>query len=145
MKKYFFDVITNHYIDFKGRARRKQYWMWVLYYLIFCLIYSITVVTIYAVTKADIIAKNASIFGKIYFYILLLPSLGLQVRRLHDSGKSAWWLLVYAIPFAETKLAISSIDTLNSLIIGAIIMIILFCLDSQPGTNKYGPNPKGIN
>ena len=119
--------------------------MWVLYYLIFCLIYSITVVTIYAVTKADIIAKNASIFGKIYFYILLLPSLGLQVRRLHDSGKSAWWLLVYAIPFAETKLAIGSINTLTSLIIGAIIMIRLFCLDSQPGTNKYGPNPKGIN
>ncbi len=61
----------------------------------------------------------------IYGLAVLLPSLGVSIRRLHDVGKSGWFLLIALIP-----------------LIGAIWLLVLFCTDSQAGVNKYGPNPK---
>ena len=95
---------VKQYVDFSGRARRKEYWYFTLFYLIF------GIVTCY-----------------IGFLALLLPSLAVGVRRLHDIGKSGWFLLLALIP-----------------IVGSIILIVWLCEDSQPGVNEWGVNPKGF-
>ena len=59
--------------------------------------------------------------------ILIIPSLSVLFRRLHDTGRSAWWILIGLIP-----------------LIGAIVLFIFTVLDSEPGSNKFGPNPKNI-
>ena len=64
---------------------------------------------------------------QLYDLAVLLPSLGVGVRRLHDIGKSGWWILIVLIP-----------------IVGIIILIVFAVTDSQPGNNEYGPNPKGV-
>ena len=63
----------------------------------------------------------------IFALALLVPSIALAVRRLHDIGKSGWWYLIVFIP-----------------IIGILVLLYFFVLDSQPGSNQYGPNPKGM-
>jgi uncharacterized membrane protein YhaH (DUF805 family) len=120
MKEHFLDVITNHYADFNGRARRKEYWMFVLFNFVVSLVLGI-VMGLISQTAANAVSI-------IYTLALLLPGLSLGVRRLHDTGKSGWFMLIGLIP-----------------LVGAIILLIFYCLDSQPGTNEYGPNPKGIN
>ncbi len=120
MKEHFLDVITNHYADFNGRARRKEYWMFVLFNFVVSLVLGI-VMGLISQTAANAVSI-------IYTLALLLPGLSLGVRRLHDTGKSGWFMLIGLIP-----------------LVGAIILLVFYCLDSQPGTNEYGPNPKGIN
>ena len=63
----------------------------------------------------------------LYSFVIIIPSLSIIVRRLHDTGKSGWMILLGLIPFA-----------------GVIIIFVFMLLDSQPGTNQYGPNPKGL-
>lgn len=128
MNEYFLDVIKNHYIDFEGRARRKQYWMYTLYNFIINFGIILIAVILFLATKADAIISIASIIIRIIGLALLLPSLGLTVRRLHDIGKSPWWILIIFIP-----------------LVGSIIYLVFLCTDSERGTNEYGPNPKGIN
>ncbi|MDR1925884.1 MAG: DUF805 domain-containing protein [Planctomycetaceae bacterium] len=65
----------------------------------------------------------------IFALATLLPNLGVCVRRLHDTGRSGWWYLLCVIPYLGA--------------IGAIVLLVFYCLDSEKGTNKYGPNPKG--
>ena len=120
MKEHFLDVITNHYADFNGRARRKEYWMFVLFNFVVSLVLGI-VMGLISQTAANAVSI-------IYTLALLLPGLSLGVRRLHDTGKSGWFMLIGLIP-----------------LVGATILLVFYCLDSQPGTNEYGPNPKGIN
>ncbi len=62
----------------------------------------------------------------VYSLAVLLPSIAVAIRRLHDTSRSGWWLLIALVPF-----------------IGAIVLIIFYALDSTPGANRYGPNPKG--
>jgi len=80
-----------------------------------------------------LLSKGLSDFiSWVYILALLVPSLAVAVRRLHDTGRSAWWMLILLISFIP--------------IIGILVAIFLFlflmCLDSQPGSNKYGSNPK---
>ena len=70
---------------------------------------------------------GAGVLVSLYALVLLLPSLAVGARRLHDTGRSGWWLLIGLVP-----------------LIGSIVLIIFFVLDSQPGDNPYGPNPKGM-
>ncbi|TJY41720.1 DUF805 domain-containing protein [Cohnella pontilimi] len=65
------------------------------------------------------------VLSGLYALAILLPSLAVSVRRLHDTGRSGWWLLIGLIP-----------------LIGAIILLVFTCQDSQPGDNRYGPNPR---
>ena len=88
MKKYYLDILTNKYADFNGRARRKEYWMWTLYY---------TVVLLIAMVLDNVLGLNFELFGQPlgygWLYVTigithLIPGLGIVVRRLHDVGKS---------------------------------------------------------
>lgn len=108
-------------LDVNGRAGRKEYWMFTLYNFIFALSAAI-IDNIIGTTFTDLP------YGFLYFiYLLTLvtPSFTVTVRRLHDSGKSGWMLLLLLIPF-----------------IGTIWIFILTILEGNPGKNIYGPNPQ---
>ena len=114
----------KQYVDFSGRARRKEYWMFFLYNLLF----SVLAVILDKVIGTSSPESGYGIFYGIYSLALIVPSLALGVRRLHDVGKSGWMLLVGLIP-----------------LIGAIWILILMATDSQLASNKWGENPKGVN
>ncbi|MFM2480857.1 DUF805 domain-containing protein [Celerinatantimonas sp. YJH-8] len=111
---YFLSVIKN-YVTFSGRARRKEYWMYSLFYAIFYILLMIL----------DAILDMVGVLTLIYSLALLLPSLAVGVRRLHDIGRSGWWWLICLIP-----------------IVGSIVLLVFFCTDSEQGSNQYGENPK---
>src|SRR5258708_4220781 len=120
--KYYVDVLKK-YAEFNGRASRTEYWMFRLYSLLAVLILACI---------GLIFFKYISILGMVglvlaYGLAVLLPSFAVLVRRLHDTSHSAWWLLIPLIPW-----------------IGAIWLLVLTVLDSTPGQNKFGQNPKGI-
>jgi uncharacterized membrane protein YhaH (DUF805 family) len=106
--------VLKKYADFSGRARRKEFWMFAL----------INFVVMVVLSFVDSMI-GMPVLGLIYALGVLLPSLAVGARRLHDIGKSGWWQLVGLVPF-----------------IGILVLIIFFVLDSNPGDNKYGPNPK---
>ncbi len=128
MKKYYLDILTNKYIDFSGRARRKEYWMWTLY---------VTLINISAMILDDMLGLNFELLGEDLGYgwlylitgiINFIPGLSIVVRRLHDVGKSGWFFLIILIP-----------------IIGWIGILIFLCSDGDKEENKWGTNPKIIN
>ncbi|MBR1692373.1 MAG: DUF805 domain-containing protein [Lachnospiraceae bacterium] len=108
--------VLKNYVGFSGRARRREYWMFVLANAI------ITMILGFIVRATHITAIST-----IYSLAILLPSLAVAVRRLHDMGKSGWWYLICLVPVA-----------------GIFILIYFLCQDSQEGTNEYGPNPKEL-
>ncbi|MGB2364470.1 MAG: DUF805 domain-containing protein [Flavobacteriales bacterium] len=118
--------VLSLYFDFNGRARRREYWMFALVNFI---ISTLIVVIDNALGFSFNYTGNISgvgIFNLLYNLLILIPSLAVAVRRLHDIGKSGWMLLIGLIPLA-----------------GAIWLLILLLRDSEAGENKYGANPKG--
>jgi len=114
IQEYFINVFRYKYTRFQDRARRKEFWMFALCSFIFSLV-------------IQIIPILGQILGILYSLAVIVPGTCLGIRRLHDIGKSGWWMLLAFIP-----------------LIGAIVLIVWACQDSQPGENQYGPNPKGI-
>ncbi len=110
---YYLSVWKN-YAKFSGRARRKEYWMFVLFNVLAAFLFMIV----------SGILKMPFLYI-IYALAVICPSLAVCVRRLHDIGKSGAWFFISFVP-----------------IIGCIWILILLCKDSQPGDNSYGPNPK---
>jgi len=111
------------YAVFRGRARRREYWYFVLFTSLFLAVAAFAIGLCGAAAGADD-STSEGLFDLLALP-LLLPYLAVKVRRLHDSGKSGWWLLLSFIP-----------------LIGALVLLIFYCEDSQSGMNKYGPNPK---
>jgi len=118
---WYLKVIKDNYANFSGRARRKEYWMFVLIQLII-----VGLVISYASLVDDFFETPivGSILG-FYFLGTLIPWLALNVRRLHDTGKSGAYILINLIP-----------------IIGRIWYIVLVATEGDYGTNNYGPDPK---
>lgn len=119
---HWYITVLKKYAVFSGRARRKEFWSFALTHFIFYMLLS----------GIDRLIGNAleletpmPILSSIYSLAVLIPSLAVSVRRLHDIGKSGWWLLLSLIPC-----------------LGSLILLIFFLQNSQPGTNEYGPNPK---
>jgi uncharacterized membrane protein YhaH (DUF805 family) len=106
--------VFSKYVVFSGRARRSEFWWFTLFAVI-----------LYIVAAIIDKAIGNSILSLILGLALLLPSLAVTVRRLHDTGRSGWWILLGIIP-----------------VIGAIVLLVFECQDSQPGANAYGPSPK---
>ena len=106
-------VLTKKYADFSGRARRSEYWWFVL-----------------ATAIVDLVlqAIGRGVGNQFLYYIfalaVLVPGLAVAVRRLHDTGRSGWWLLI-----AFT-------------IVGIIVLIVWYATEGESGTNQYGPSPK---
>ena len=122
----------SKYATFSGRARRSEFWWWVLFTFILSAIASVLdnllglhVVSTTA-TSSGVSVNSFGWIGAVVGLALLLPSLAVTFRRLHDTGRSGWWWLLSLICCIGT------------------ILLWIFCLsDSTPGTNQYGPNPKG--
>ena len=108
--------VFSQYVGFKGRARRSEYWYFVLFNFLVSFVLS----------SLGSFVEALKFLPAIWSLAVLLPGLAVCVRRLHDIGKTGWLLLLALIP-----------------IVGEIILIVWFCKDSQPGDNQYGPNPKG--
>ena len=120
---WYLKVLKEHYADFKGRARRNEYWMFLLFQIIFA-IAAIILDSLLGLSFSPLIP-----YGWIYLLFGLatfLPGLAVTVRRLHDVGKSGWWYFISLIPLA-----------------GSIWLLVLLCTDSENGPNKWGDNPKG--
>jgi len=115
--------VLKNYFNFKGRARRKEYWMFALFNFIFAMLPSIAATFVADFSQEA--AMGLSILGLVYAVLVIIPGIAVGVRRLHDTGRTGWWMLIAFIP-----------------LVGAIVLIVFFVFDSQPGDNKYGPNPK---
>ena len=113
-------AVLKKYAVFDGRARRQEYWI----YLLVSVIISIVLSFIDGMTGM-MNARGQGLFVSIYGLAVLLPTIAVAGRRLHDTGRSGWWLLVAFIP-----------------LIGTIILLVFFVQDSDPSDNQYGPNPK---
>lgn len=116
-------MVWRKYAQFGGRSRRKEYWM-------FTLVNIIALTVLYG--AAMVATLNGSSGSALMLFLLcgayglaaIIPGLSVSVRRLHDTNKSGWWLLLCLVP------------------LGGLIVLIFQCLDSDPGNNQYGPNPK---
>ena len=113
--------VLKNYATFSGRARRKEYWM---FFLISALI-SIVLTLLDILLGTYSVEYEAGLFSGLYSLLILLPSIAVVVRRLHDTDRSGWWILISLIP-----------------LVGVIVLFVFMCLDSQSGTNRFGANPK---
>lgn len=103
------------YADFNDRARRTEYWLFVLFSMAIAMVLGVV----------DYVLGTPGIIGLIFALAILIPSIAVGVRRLHDTDRSGWWLLIAFIP-----------------IIGTIALLIFLLLDGTPGDNRFGSNPK---
>ena len=111
----------SKYVDFSGRARRSEYW----YFALFTFLLGIVASILDAILGTDYDTGSGGLVNTLASLAVLVPSLAVAARRLHDTGRSGWWLLLIFV-----------------IIIGWIILLVWYCTDSTPGDNKYGPNPK---
>lgn len=115
---YWYIDMWKNATNFDGRSRRKAYWMVVL----------VNFVISFILATLSVFFWIFDVITTIYCIALILPGISLGIRRLHDIGKSGWWLLIGFVP-----------------IIGAVVLLIFYCMDSVPGENEYGPNPKEVD
>ena len=119
MKWYF--KAFRHYSDFKGRARRKEFWIFNLFNVIAFLIVLMLAFVLVDIT-GELYWETITI---LYLLAMIIPSIAVTVRRLHDTGKNGWMILLGLIP-----------------IIGTIWLFVLFVSDSNLEENEFGKNPK---
>jgi uncharacterized membrane protein YhaH (DUF805 family) len=111
--------VMKKYIDFTGRARRKEYWYFTLFNIIISFVLMFMDILLGLTTR-----DGWGPLGAIYTLAVLIPGLAVTARRLHDTSRSGWWMLLGLAPC-----------------IGLILLVYLV-EDSYPGENEYGPNPK---
>ena len=109
------------YAVFGGRSRRKEYW----YFVLFSVIVSLVLSAIDALLGTLSSSTNVGLLGGIYGLAIIIPSIAVSVRRLHDIDRTGWWVLIGLVP-----------------VIGTIVLLVFAVLDGTPGQNRFGPNPK---
>lgn len=123
LKSNFLNVVQNNYFNPNGRARRREYWLFVLAQLLIGV--AITVVFTLLGFVAEFFAAIGSILSGLVSLALLLPGITLAIRRLHDVNKSGWFLLIALIP-----------------LIGAFVLLYFMVTPGDAGVNEYGEDPK---
>jgi uncharacterized membrane protein YhaH (DUF805 family) len=122
---YWYLKVWRQYADFSGRARRKEYWMCILFNLVFMFAAGFIAGLLVALTQSEGIFHVFISLEVLYGLAFFIPCLAVTVRRLHDTGNSGWWVLSMIMP-----------------LIGIIVILSFTLLNSQPGSNEWGPNPK---
>lgn len=117
---YWYIQVLKKYADFSGRASRREYWWFVLFTTLASLV--LAVVDSALGTFND--QAGMGMLGGLYALLVLLPTIGVQVRRLHDVDRSGWWLLIYLVP-----------------LVGAIVIFVFACMKGTPGANRFGLDP----
>ena len=110
------------YAVFSGRSRRMEYWFFVLFNLIVAFVLALIDMLIGTFSAV----QNIGLLSGIYSLAVLIPTLAVTVRRLHDIDRSGWWILINLIP-----------------LIGSIVLLVFSLLPGTPGSNRFGPDPKG--
>jgi uncharacterized membrane protein YhaH (DUF805 family) len=120
---YYLNVLRQ-YATFSGRARRAEFWYFALFSLLISIGLTILDRLIFGVNSEG---HPRQVLAALYGLAVLIPGLAVTVRRLHDTDRSGWWWFICLIPF-----------------VGAIVLLVFEVLDSTPGPNRFGPNPKGL-
>jgi len=114
--------MINSYLDtlkkyavFDGRARRSEFWYFGLFNFVISIVLSLV----------EGLVGSPGIVAGIFALAVLLPGIGVSIRRLHDTNRSGWWILIAFVPF-----------------IGVIVLLVFMVQDSQSEDNAFGPNPK---
>ncbi|MFY1696449.1 DUF805 domain-containing protein [Solwaraspora sp. WMMA2101] len=115
--------VFTQYVGFSGRARRSEYWWFALFSLLVGIVTSI-LDTALGTNFED---STNGVIGLLVSLALLLPSLAVAVRRLHDTDRSGWWILIGLIP-----------------IIGWIVLLVFYVQNGTPGPNRFGSDPKDV-
>lgn len=114
-------AVLKKYTVFEGRAQRKEYW----FFILFNILISLGLGMIDAVTGTLNPHSGVGLLGGLYALAVLVPAIAVSVRRLHDTDRSGWWVLIALIP-----------------VIGPIVLLVFMALDGTPGDNRFGQNPK---
>lgn len=114
-------MALKKYAVFSGRSQRSEYWFFTLFYLIFALVTGF----IDGLIGTYDAQSGLGVLSAVYMLAMIIPSLAVLARRLHDTGRSAWWILIGIIP-----------------LIGGIVLLVFAVMDSDMNDNMYGPNPK---
>lgn len=114
-KEYFVEYLKTSYTKFDGRVTRREYWMFAMYSTLIGIVFNILIM----------ILPFIAVLGLLYSLALLVPSIGLGVRRLHDIDLSGWWFLIAVVPF-----------------VGGISLLLLFCTPGDKAANRFGPAEK---
>ncbi|WP_046004541.1 DUF805 domain-containing protein [Pseudoalteromonas rubra] len=119
-----FDIYLSalkKYAVFNGRARRKEYWLFMLCNIIVTIVLGLVDMTLGLYSEES----GFGLLSGLYALAVIIPSIALSIRRLHDTGRSGWWILISLVP-----------------VIGPLVLLVFYVIDSTPGDNDYGPNPK---
>lgn len=119
---WFREALLHKYATFRGRARRQEYWYFALYYF---LIY-VGLLLVDVLTGTFSMETEMGFLSGVFLLATLVPTVALAVRRLHDTGRSGWWLLLSVVP-----------------LLGAIVLLYFTTLEGDAGANAYGEDPKG--
>ena len=119
-----FLMALKNYVGFSGRSRRSEYWYFTLFYLVIAIILSVLDGVLFG---GFVDGNGTPVLSGLFMLAMLLPSIAVGIRRLHDTDRSGWWLLMGLVP-----------------LVGVIVLIVFFVQDSKPGDNRFGPNPKGV-
>ncbi|QTL34710.1 DUF805 domain-containing protein [Pseudoalteromonas viridis] len=123
-RKAVFDIYLSalkKYAVFNGRARRKEYWLFMLCNIIVTIVLGLVDMTLGLYSEES----GFGLLSGLYALAVIIPSIALSIRRLHDTGRSGWWILISLVP-----------------VIGPLVLLVFYVMDSTPGDNDYGPNPK---
>ena len=139
-----FVQVMDKYATFEGRASRSEYWWYVLALFILGLVVGL------ATFPLGFIPYASNVVTIVFFLAVLIPSLAVTVRRLHDAGLNAWWLLGYAPAVIYNILRFASDSDTSGIVLSVaavsvicnIVLIVLMVLPSNEGDNKYGPDPR---
>jgi uncharacterized membrane protein YhaH (DUF805 family) len=118
-----FLTALKKYAMFSGRSARSEYWYFILFYFLFLIV--LAFVDVFAGTISE--SAGLGLLSALFALAMLVPSLSVSVRRLHDTDHSGWWFLLAFIP-----------------IVGGIWLFVYMVQDSVAGVNQYGPNPKAV-
>lgn len=134
--EWYLKVVKNNYANFSGRARRAEFWYFFLIYVLIYVALSLLAATLIyiaslfgspsaLVSVLSALGFIISILRSLFSLAMFIPSIAVGIRRLHDTGRSGWWLLIGLVP-----------------LIGTIVLIVFFAQDGSFDRNEYGPSPK---
>lgn len=161
---YYKECLTKNYINYEGRARRREFWGFVLFNFLISMALSVLGMVVFGVSISGAAASSnpytammavfsgiflSLSFALIYGLAVLLPSLCVAIRRMHDRGKSGWYIGGYYIATLLSNVLFFMFPRASTvfvliLLAYVIYLIVQFFLDSEPGSNKWGDNPKGL-
>lgn len=115
--EWYKDVVFNKYAQFQGRAHRREYWMFFL----------VNLLIMVALRLAEDLLGVWGVASGLYGLAVFVPSLAAAVRRLHDTGRAGWWVLLALVPVA-----------------GTVALLVLLALEGEPGRNAYGEGTSSV-